>query len=53
MAYKRCMVDKQGYMHAHAEICNTLIFLDKKDSRTRLNITLYVHCLAFFPENIS
>jgi hypothetical protein len=58
MAHTRCMMDKQGYVHAcsctrprarpHAEIYNTAFF--RQRSLTRLSVTLYVNCLVLlFP----
>jgi hypothetical protein len=53
MAHARCMLDKQGYARAHTqtyihrERSNTYCFSTATMvSRTRLNITLYVHCLS-------
>jgi hypothetical protein len=54
MAHTRCMLEKQGYMHTrpgartYTQICNIHIDLHRNnDSRTRLNVTLNVHCLCF------
>ena len=54
MAHTRCMLDKQDYMHTrpgartYTQICNIHIDLHRNnDSRTRLNVTLNVHCLVF------
>ena len=66
--HTRCMMDKQGYMHARActrpraraQLCTCahahtrtnmqylLLFHGNNDSRTRLSVTLYVHCLCCF-----
>ena len=54
-AHTHCMLDKQGYMHVRAytrprarrQKCVILIaFPRNDDSRTRLSVTLYVHCLS-------
>ena len=51
MAHTSCMLHKQGYMHAFARArTHTSIFFfhGNNASRTRLNVTLYVHCLSCF-----
>ena len=64
IAHTRCMLNKQGYMHArtrvraharkrarihtHTRICNIYLFHGKNDSRTRLNVTLHVYILCFY-----
>jgi len=46
MAHAYSMLDTQGYKHTF-RICNTYCFSTAtKFARTRLNITLYVHCLS-------
>jgi len=43
-----CMLDTKGYKHT-LRICNTYCFSTAKVvARTRLNVTLYVHCLSCF-----
>ena len=38
--------------NTHSELCNTYCFSTATMAvRTRLNVTLYVHCLCFFCEN--
>jgi hypothetical protein len=45
MVHAHCMLDNQGYKHILG-ICNTYSFPKAKMiTRTRLNMTLYVHCL--------
>ena len=62
MAHTRCMLDKKGYMHVrsctsprthpHTRETHThkyvilIAFLGNNDSRTPVNVTLYVHCLS-------
>jgi len=47
MTYVLCTLDKYGYRHK-LRICNTYCFSTAAMvTRTRLNITLYVHCLSF------
>ena len=55
MAYARCMLDKQVYTHAHRhahmhrDACNTYCYSTATlVTRTRLKVTLYVHCLPSF-----
>ena len=54
MAHASCILNKQGYMYArirprtctHTQTCNIYYFSNATDdSPTRLNGTLYVHCL--------
>ena len=55
MGNTRCILDKHGYMHTNKHGCarthtgksiySLLLFQGNNDWRTRLNITLYVHCL--------
>ena len=43
-----CMLDTKGYKHTHT-ICNTYCFSTAAMvARTRLSVTLYVHCLVKF-----
>jgi hypothetical protein len=45
MAHAQCMADTQGYKHP-LRICNTCCFpTAKMITRTRLNVTICVHCL--------
>jgi len=45
MAHAHCMLDTQGYKHA-IRICNIYWFSTATMvAGTRLNVTLYVHCL--------
>jgi hypothetical protein len=45
MAHAHCMMDTYGYKHTHT-ICNTYGFSTATMvARTRLIVTLYVHCL--------
>jgi hypothetical protein len=47
MARAHCMLDTLGYIHA-LRICNThCIFTATMVARTRLNVTLHLHCLSF------
>ena len=57
MAYTSCVLDKHGYMHTractsphtqtHSYMCNTYCFSTATMvSRTRLSVTLHVHCLS-------
>jgi hypothetical protein len=64
MAHASCLLDKKGYMHARActrplarahvhahtqtNMEYLLLFHGNNDSRTRLNVTLYVHCLSCY-----
>ena len=46
MAHAHCMVDTYGYIHT-LRICNTYCFsIATMVTRTRLNVTLYAHCLS-------
>ena len=46
MAHAHCMVDTEGYRHT-LRICSTYCFPNATiAARTRLNITLYEHCLS-------
>jgi hypothetical protein len=45
MSYTRCMLDKQGYMHAHTHKYVIPLFHGDSNSRTRLNVT-YTVCLS-------
>jgi hypothetical protein len=48
MAHAHCMLDTQGYKHTH-RICNTYCFSTATVvAGTRLNVTLYVHCLSCY-----
>ena len=48
VAHAHCMLDTKGYKHT-LRICNTYCFsTTTMVARTRLNITLYVHCLSSF-----
>ena len=42
------MLDKWGYTHSrwHRHVCNTYCFSTVTVTRTRLGVTLYVHCLC-------
>jgi len=45
MAHEHCMLDTYGYKHT-LRICNTCCFSTATMvARTRLTVTLYVHCL--------
>jgi len=45
MAHAHCMLDTKGYKHT-LRICNTYCFSAATTvARTRLNVTLHVHCL--------
>jgi len=47
-AYKLCMLDTQGYKLT-PRICNTYCFpTTTMVARTRLNATLYLHCLSWY-----
>jgi hypothetical protein len=46
MAHTRCMLVKQGYTHAQTNVWYLLLFYGNNDSRTRLNVTLYVRFLS-------
>jgi hypothetical protein len=47
MAHVHCMLDNWSYKHT-LTICNTYCFSTAtKVERTRLNVTLYVHCPSF------
>ena len=52
MAHTRCMLDKQGYMHACAytqiNVYYLLLFHSNNDSRALLNVILYVYCLSCY-----
>ena len=44
MAHAHCMLDTQGYRHT-LRMCNTYCFSrEPMVTRTRLSVTLYVHC---------
>jgi hypothetical protein len=46
MAYAQCMLHTEGYKYT-LRICNTHCFSTATlVARTRLNVTLYVHCLS-------
>jgi hypothetical protein len=46
MAHAHCMLDAYGYKQTH-RLCSTHCFSTATMvARTRLNVTLYVHCLA-------
>ena len=54
-AHAHCVLDTWGYKHA-LRICNTYCFSTVTVvMRTRLNVTLYVHCPSCFfsPQNVS
>jgi hypothetical protein len=58
MVHTRCMLDKQGYTHAHAlaptQICNIYCFsMAKVVTRTRPVVTSYAHFLSCFCRNMS
>jgi hypothetical protein len=47
MAHEHCMLGTKGYKHT-LRIRNTYCFFTVTVvARTRLNVTLYVHCLSF------
>jgi hypothetical protein len=54
MAHTHCMLDKQGYMHTpmrsgtdtQTNVSYLLLFYGSNDSRTCLNVTLYICCLS-------
>ena len=52
MAPTRCMLDKQGYMHArtHRQICNTYCFSTATITRERASLLRYTYiaCLVTF-----
>jgi hypothetical protein len=51
-AHALCMLDNQNYMHT-LRICNTYCFSKATMvTWTRLNVTLYVHCLSCFNKKI-
>jgi hypothetical protein len=54
MRYAHCMLDTEDYKHT-LRICNTYYcYTPTMVKRTRLNVTLYVHCLScvsFLPVN--
>ena len=46
MVHAHCMLDTQGYKHTQHRICNSYCFsIATVVARTRLHVTLYVHCL--------
>jgi len=45
MAHAHCMLDNLGYEYTH-RLCNSYCFNSATlVARTRLNVTLYVHCV--------
>jgi len=45
MAHAVCLLGNSGYKHT-LSLCNVYCFSTTTVARTRLNITLYVHCLS-------
>jgi hypothetical protein len=46
IVHAHCMLDKYGYTHTHSECVILTAFHNNNVARTRLSVTVIVHCLS-------